>query len=55
MQTTWLPTAEVERVAPAEIKDIELGMEALAALADGADAQARLGNLVQAYHASSRS
>ena len=28
--TTWLPTAEVEKVEPSDIPGVELGMEALA-------------------------
>ena len=27
VQTTWIPTAEVEKVSPAKIPDVELGME----------------------------
>jgi len=45
----WLPTAEVERVEPARIAQVELGMEALANLVDGADATAKLGPLVAQY------
>ncbi len=47
--TRWIPDAEVERVAPAEIKGVELEMETLAALKDGADVQAKLGPLVTQY------
>jgi hypothetical protein len=49
VRTTWIPTAEVERVAPAAIPDVELGMEALGALADAADAAAKLAPLVMHY------
>ena len=49
VHTRWIPTAEVERVAPADISGVELGMEALAALTDGADAQQKLGGLVSLY------
>ena len=49
VSTCWLPTAEVERVAPASIPDVELRMEVLALLADGADAREKLGNFVTAY------
>ena len=49
IRTTWIPTAQVERVAPSQIPDIELGMEALGELADGDDAQARLAALVTHY------
>lgn len=49
VKTCWIPDAEVERVAPAQIDDVELRMEELAALIDGNDAQAKLGNLVISY------
>jgi hypothetical protein len=49
VQTTWIPTAEVERVSPAQIPDVELGMEVLGALASHADAQAKLSPLVAHY------
>jgi hypothetical protein len=49
VRTRWLPRAEVERVAPAAIPDVTLGMEDLAALADGADARAKLSALVAGY------
>ena len=48
-RTTWIPLAEVERVAPAAIPDIELRMEALGALASGDEALAKLGPLVGHY------
>ena len=51
VRTSWIPTGEVERVAPADIPGVELGMESLAALADGTDAQAKLGPLVTGYRA----
>lgn len=49
VKTTWIPTAEVEKVSPSAIPDVELGMEALGALTDHAEAQARLGPLVAQY------
>jgi Helicase conserved C-terminal domain len=49
VHTTWLPTAEVERIAPSDIKGVERGMEALAELVDGADAKAKLSAIVSAY------
>ncbi len=49
VESVWIPQGEVERIAPASIPDVELGMEALAGLADGADAQAKLGRLVVRY------
>jgi len=50
IHTTWIPEAEVERVEPASISGVELGMEALGALTDGADAKARLQALPAAYN-----
>jgi hypothetical protein len=49
VRTCWIPLAEVERVAPADLKDMELSMDALAAIVDGADAKAKLGNFVSQY------
>ncbi len=47
--TTWVPTAEVEKVEPRAIGDVALSMEALAAMASAADVQAALGGLVAQY------
>ena len=47
--TCWIPAAEVERVAPARIPDVELRMEALAELADGLSAERALGPFVEQY------
>ena len=49
VRTTWIPTAQVERVAPASIPDVELGMEALGALADNQQASSKLAPLVKHY------
>jgi hypothetical protein len=49
VHTRWIPAAEVERVAPADISGVDLGMESLAQLADGGDAQQKLGGLVSLY------
>ncbi len=49
VESVWIPKGEVERIAPAAIPDVELGMEALAELTDGADAKAKLGKLVARY------
>ncbi|HKV40879.1 MAG TPA: DISARM system helicase DrmA [Blastocatellia bacterium] len=49
VRTTWIPTAQVERVAPASISDVELGMEALGTLADGQEAVSKLAPLVKHY------
>jgi hypothetical protein len=49
VDTTWVPTAEVERVEPAVIKDVELGMEALAGLETGQEVRTAVGRLVSLY------
>ncbi|MFN3194045.1 MAG: DISARM system helicase DrmA [Aureliella sp.] len=49
VRTCWLPSAEVEKVAPAPIPDVELRMEELAGLKDGKAAQEKLGNFVECY------
>ena len=49
VRTSWVPTAEVERVAPAPIEGAELKMDALAALANFADARSKLEPLVTEY------
>jgi hypothetical protein len=49
VETTWLPSAEVEKVDPEAIAGVELSMEALAALPTADDAARVLGPLVDAY------
>lgn len=49
VRTTYVPTAEVERVEPAEVNGVELSMEALGGLGSAAEARARLGGLVEQY------
>jgi hypothetical protein len=49
--TTWLPTAEVEKVEPSPIPDVELGMEALAELPSGAAFRSAVEGLVTHYRA----
>lgn len=49
VKTCWIPDAEVERVAPAQIGGVELRMEELANIKDGNDAKAKLGNFVTKY------
>lgn len=49
VRTQWIPTADVERVEPCPVKGVVLGMEALAALGDGAAARAALGALGAEY------
>ena len=51
VRTCWIPESEVERVAAAELKDVELSMDALALLGDGNAAQAALGSFVAQYTA----
>lgn len=49
VMTRWIPSAEVERVDPAEIEEVELSMERLAELASGADASEKLSALTAKY------
>jgi hypothetical protein len=49
--TCWIPLSEVERVAAAPLEGIELSMDALAQIADGADAKAKLGDFIGQYKA----
>ena len=49
VKTTWIPTAEVEKVSPAFIADVELNMEALGAVTSHAEAQTKLAPLVTHY------
>ncbi len=49
VKTTWVPCAQVELVAAAQIPEVELGMEALSELADAEDAAAKLMPLVKHY------
>jgi len=49
VHTRWIPAAEVERVAPSMIDGVELEMEKLAQLSDGAMAKAKLSALVAHY------
>jgi uncharacterized Zn-finger protein len=51
VRTTWLPRAEVELVAPSVVPGVELGMEALAEIRDGAEVRDRLGGFVSGYRA----
>ncbi len=49
--TTWIPTAEVPRVEPAKLENVQLGMEALAAAPDAATIRGMLGPIVTGYRA----
>jgi hypothetical protein len=51
IHTCWVPGAEVERVAPARIPNVELRMETLAELADGPAVSQALGAFVEQYRA----
>jgi len=51
VRSVWVPSAEVERIAPAPLGGIELDMEALAALKDATEATAKLSPLVAQYRA----
>lgn len=51
LRTTWIPSAEVEKTATAAVKGVELSMDRLGALDDGAAVQAALMPLVTEYRA----
>jgi hypothetical protein len=51
VRTCWIPEAEVEKVEAAPIKGVELSMDGLANLKDGADAREKLGPLMDQYRA----
>jgi hypothetical protein len=49
VETTWMPQADVERVEPASLPDIEFRMEALSEIADPAALRAKLDPIVKQY------
>ncbi len=49
LRTAWIPSAEVEKTVTVTVPGVELRMDALGALADGAAAEAALRPLVAAY------
>lgn len=51
VRTTWVPSADVERVDPRKLEGVELGMEALAAAESAHDVQRMAGGIVAAYRA----
>lgn len=51
IHTRWIPSAEVEHVAPSPITGVELGMEKLAELLDANAAKSSLSALVSHYRA----
>ena len=51
LRTAWIPRAEVEKTVTAEVPGVELAMEALGSLPDGAAAESALRPLVEQYRA----
>ncbi|MDQ6805832.1 MAG: helicase, partial [Actinomycetota bacterium] len=51
VRTAWIPRAEVEKTATVAIEGVELSMQALGALEDGAAAEAALRPLAEQYRA----
>ena len=51
IRTAWIPAAEVEKTVPAHVPGVEISMDELGTLADGAAARERLQPLVDAYRA----
>jgi len=49
LRTSWIPTVEVEKTAPTDVPGVELAMDELGALPDGAAADAALSALVARY------
>lgn len=49
IRSAWIPAAEVEKTVTVHVPDVELQMDALGNLADGAAVSAALGPLVTAY------
>lgn len=47
--TAWMPTADVEKVIASPVKDVELGMEAIAAAPDAQAVRAMLSGIVTEY------
>jgi hypothetical protein len=49
ISTTWIPTADVEKVIPSAIDGVELGMEKLAEAANGSEVQEKVGKIIYEY------
>jgi helicase-like protein len=49
VRSEWMPSAEVEKVIPAEVGDVQLGMEALAAAKSAEDLRGMVGPMIEAY------
>ena len=48
-RTCWMPTADVEKVIPAALPEVELGMEALAEAQSADDVRALIGPMIAEY------
>ena len=51
VRTTWMPSAEVEKVVPAQLEGVELGIEALAGVESAEAVRAMAGPMVDSYGA----
>ena len=51
VKSAWMPTADVEKVVPRKLPDVQLEMEALAQAATGEAVRAMVGPMVKAYAA----
>ena len=49
VRTAWMPTAQVEKVVSGQVKDAELGMEALAATKSAEDVRRFIGPMIEQY------
>lgn len=49
VQTAWIPYADVKKVVPATVENVELGMEALAKATTGEEVRQKVGAIVTAY------
>ncbi len=49
VRTTWMPTADVEKVVPAQLDEVELGIEALAGAESAEAVRAMVGPMVESY------
>ncbi|HBE17538.1 MAG TPA: helicase, partial [Cyanobacteria bacterium UBA11367] len=47
--TAWIPTADLEKVIPAEVEGVELAMEKIAAAPDATAVRQMLGGIITAY------
>jgi hypothetical protein len=49
VQTAWIPQADVEKVVPARVDNVELSMEALGAATSGEEVRQKVGAIATAY------